>query len=383
MEAKRLPGLDGLRGAAIISVMLYHFGNVIVQPEHVAAVLVRKVLTSGWLGVDLFFVISGFLITRILVATCEDRHRWRNFLVRRALRIFPVYFIYLFCLMVLVYSNHGLFIANRAVEYTEDWWQAFLFVSNLSVFLTGNNIAPGTGHLWSIGIEEQFYLLWPWVIFLLPVRMIRLICIGIIPASLIVRVVLFGYGYSDWQIYTFTLSRFDALAGGAILATLPPGFFATRAAMLRKAILGLGAATVLSLVFVSIGPREIAYPFMQTIGLGVPTLFFVAIVAAMTDGVGRMGEMFDHPVLRFFGKYSYTLYIVHPILRALFLAGLDRLNIEMPYLALFLSVTLVIGALSVAIAMLSFRFIEAPMMSMKHRFSYSKRAVHDLDVGRG
>jgi len=358
--------------------MLYHFGHIPRRPENDYIFFFRDIIHTGWMGVDLFFVLSGFLITRILLATRDDENRWKNFIFRRVLRIFPVYFTYLIALFLLVHWQYDLMVASRSnISYSEDWWMAFLFIPNVSVLLTGHNIGPGTGHLWSLGIEEQFYLLWPLIVFHTSVATLRRICLLIIPLAFATRIFLVLQGFDSWQIYTFTLSRFDALATGALLATFSASWIREHA---RPFAILCFLLCLISVVLIAVaGPRVDSSPIMYTIGLTIVTACFGTFVALTAHELFGVSRRLSHPVLIFFGSYSYTLYVVHPLLRAFFVQFLNRYFPSLGYLESFLVTTVVVGGSSVVFAMLSWRLLEQPILALKAHFGYSRTAYRRLD----
>src|SRR5262249_41446351 len=192
-----LPELDVLRGFAILAVMFHHIG------KDVPALHLEGIGRYGWTGVDLFFVISGFLITRILMEAKTKPHYFRNFYARRVLRIWPMYFaLLLFAFALLPLAMPTL----RARIFAEAHpWQAYLFfVQNL---FSVKEIAFGpVGVTWSLAIEEQYYLLWPLLVLLLSRRALTYSAVGAFACSIIVRLLQI-FGFVHLFIYTNTLSR--------------------------------------------------------------------------------------------------------------------------------------------------------------------------------
>jgi peptidoglycan/LPS O-acetylase OafA/YrhL len=183
-----VPTLDGLRGIAILVVMLFHY----MTGSYHWPVLkqVFRLCRMGWLGVDLFFVLSGFLITGILLHTKSRPHYFRNFYVRRTLRIFPLYYVVLlgvFTVGALVSSLHTptfLALQHRQVylwTYSVNWVNWFrsdlLFVAD---WIEAN-------HFWSLAVEEQFYLVWPTVVFLLSSRTLSSLCVVLVGGAWVLR----------------------------------------------------------------------------------------------------------------------------------------------------------------------------------------------------
>ena len=156
MCSSDLPGLDGVRGVAVLAVVLSHVNRIL--PVSWSGAEVRRVTDGGWLGVDVFFVLSGFLITALLLDEQGLRGRisFGAFYMRRALRLLPALYFMLVCYAIYTYW--------AGLPVTAMWQStlgAVFYVTNWLAILKPEAIAPGTGHLWSLAVEEQFYLVWP------------------------------------------------------------------------------------------------------------------------------------------------------------------------------------------------------------------------------
>src|SRR4051812_8053988 len=177
------PGLDGLRGLAILMVMILHFGGTTEQGMSGLNLWFSRITGAGWCGVDLFFVLSGFLITGILYDAKGTPGGLRNFYARRVLRIFPLYYATLIVLFVILPllapgPNPGL----DKVALHQGW--LWLYLSNFAaVFIGDHTFAAGlvqAGHFWSLAIEEQFYLVWPLIVLTLRRETLINICVAVI-----------------------------------------------------------------------------------------------------------------------------------------------------------------------------------------------------------
>ena len=211
---RSIPELDGVRGLAILLVLLFHFG---ARPQGVPRLL-TGLFALGWTGVDLFFVLSGFLITGILIRTKECSNYFRSFYARRALRIFPLY-----VLTIVAYFYIALPIAHHFGKWSSwdnslgTWY--WLHISNWQSSF-GNEV-PLLTHYWSLAIEEQFYLLWPLVVFFLPNSKLPHICIMIIAVSFGLRCIFqVQLDLYPSLLCRLTPFRLDALAFGGLLATI-------------------------------------------------------------------------------------------------------------------------------------------------------------------
>src|SRR6266480_4013997 len=206
----RLPTLDGLRAIAILLVVPHNL-NLMVAAGGLAHVFIAA-LYRGWIGVQLFFVLSGFLITGILLDARDSPHYYRSFFVRRVLRIFPLYYATLIVLLVLL-PAWGLlpasFKRDPMVElslwaYFSNWYGAI------------HQGPDAVSHFWSLAVEEQFYLLWPFVIHRRSAEWVMRLCFAIALAALALRVAMLLTGTPG--VYTFLATRMDALALGASAA---------------------------------------------------------------------------------------------------------------------------------------------------------------------
>src|ERR1700674_1734773 len=218
----RLPALDGLRGIAILAVFFFHYAGG--ASVHSRSPIVRGILAAlglGWTGVDLFFVLSGFLITGILFDTHNDAGYYRNFYARRVLRIFPIYY-----LLVAVFLCLGPF-AGAHWKAGHLFFLIYLGYPAALIWPSLTTAAPSLAltHLWSLSVEEQFYMVWPWVTAKLrrPTAILRG-CLIVAASALAIRVLIWASGWpnADWPS-AFLLCRMDQLALGAAIAILVRG----------------------------------------------------------------------------------------------------------------------------------------------------------------
>ena len=171
------PALDGIRGIAIIGVLLTH--GMTVAPglqDSFGGRLLAYLLTPGWVGVDLFFVLSGFLITGILLSTKQSRNYFTSFYARRCLRISPIYYLTLTGVLLVGtqsywYSSMLPSLWGRKVSY-------FFYLQNIWPFMNHGTLGGLLGHFWSLAVEEQFYLVWPILVLLVPERLLIWMCRG-------------------------------------------------------------------------------------------------------------------------------------------------------------------------------------------------------------
>ena len=202
-----IPALDGLRGIAIILVMLFHLTYFL--PGVPLDVAFLRLTNYGWTGVDLFFVLSGFLITGILLEAKGTPNYFKNFYARRALRIFPLYYGFVAFLIFVYPLAAAQFRAERDILVENRWW-VLGYAVNWIVAWTGDfgRTPLGTGGFWSLAIEEQYYLMWPAVVLLLSRRVLFRVCIGIALFSVVVRFVMAFAGFGWAAINFVTFARF-------------------------------------------------------------------------------------------------------------------------------------------------------------------------------
>jgi peptidoglycan/LPS O-acetylase OafA/YrhL len=212
-KSSRVPTLDAIRGLAISGVFLFHIAPFVQNK----AGLIHNLLLQGWVGVDLFFVLSGFLITSILLRTKHARGYFLNFYARRILRIFPVYYLFLAAVAATFIASPTLREQLQALYEAQGWYWAYL--QNWVLAVRPGFNASFLGHFWSLAIEEQFYLFWPLIVRCFRERHLLVICWGIVIGSLALRTTLglINPGIENF-LYFSTICRMDSLAMGAIAA---------------------------------------------------------------------------------------------------------------------------------------------------------------------
>jgi peptidoglycan/LPS O-acetylase OafA/YrhL len=331
-RAARLPALDGLRGVAILLVLLYHFVLVGIggtevpsflrpqahEPANWADRALVSVMGTGWTGVDLFFVLSGFLITRILLDTKESGQYFKSFYSRRALRILPVYVAFLGFMVLLLPQLPGLTDPAEVARLREHQWEFWAFLINIT-----GSVDPfiprgefGTGHLWSLAVEEQFYLIWPLIVLLLGRKALAAFCVACIVAAPLFRFVLLQGGIPELEnpfaAYTLMPSRMDTLALGGLLAIVARDAGSLRQASRWALPVGVVAALAVAVLFLSDRGMRAFDERVQIFGYTGIALLFAALLTAVVSGMSLgLQDVLVQPVLGFFGRYSYALYVVH------------------------------------------------------------------------
>jgi peptidoglycan/LPS O-acetylase OafA/YrhL len=368
----RIPALDGLRGIAILLVLFLHlgqFGHGLPAPIVFVDKLFIRLARTGWMGVDLFFVLSGFLITGILADTKGNAHYFRQFYARRVLRIFPLYYASLALFLIVLPAlmpNHWVLLD---LQSDAAWYWTYLY--NMKVAVTGFLPSSALGHFWSLCVEEQFYLVWPVVVLYLSRKGLLVACATAIVAALLCRVALSNTG-SIVLPDVWTPARMDALAVGAFIAVMArvPGGLAG----MRRWAIPTAVVTAVPLAF-ALRYNIALLTFAHTL---VALLFGAILVLCLTASpLTALGKTTGSSFLRFFGRYSYALYVFHhPLLwfkPAFNLAVVPTvLGSQLPAYVLWLAIS--IGA-CVAIALLSWHLIEKPALNLKRFFPYRAAIV--------
>jgi peptidoglycan/LPS O-acetylase OafA/YrhL len=368
-----MPGLDGLRGLAIAGVLACHFTNA--WPG--SAALDRgamEVFGLGWAGVDLFFVLSGFLITGILVDQVGAPGWWGGFLLRRVLRIFPLYYLAL--------ALFGLFGPSLGLidRWTFGRW-GFWYWSYLGNWAyAARQVIPPLSHFWSLGVEEQFYLFWPLVVLAARGKRLAVLSAGLVVLSPALRAwIVHGSGWPVGSAFRVTIGRLDGLAMGALLA-VAFRHAAGRSLALRswRWAAALGAAA-----FVCLGAplgfdmhRAVLEVWSHTaLALAFGGLLAGA-VAGEAAGSGLARALAASP-LRALGRLSYGVYVWHYFVHVGLLGALRARPAGVALLATrggYLAYAACGVALSLAFAWASYHLVEKRFLALKDRLAPKRRS---------
>jgi peptidoglycan/LPS O-acetylase OafA/YrhL len=373
------PALDGIRGFAFLMVFATHYLQ----------------LPWGWAGVNIFLVLSGFLITGILYDTRDHLHRVENFYLRRTLRIFPLYYA-LILLLVLLYPVFRW-------QWSWAWliWPAYL--GNMARCF--NPGAPGSatallefaqplsrsfpqvqlafGHFWSLCVEEQFYLIWPWVVFAIGDRrkLVRLCAAGLI--LLPILRVLAGHAFPGTMddraaLITVTPLPFDALLLGGLVALLRRGPWADKVLPASRAV--FAALTAVFLLWLAINPaaRHMASPYpyprhIFTLGLSFIDIFSACLIVMALEHRSITFRIFNLRPLRGLGRISYGAYVFHDI----FHTQIARLANHSPSHRTLTTAAIALAS-TLLLAWTSFRWLETPFIRLKDRWTLRPAAATSL-----
>lgn len=362
-----IAALDGVRGLAIVMVLMQHYGGG-RQSSHIVARCLGDALRLGWTGVSLFFVLSGFLISGILWDSIGQPHWWRRFYTRRSLRIFPLYY------GVLAYAAViGMVFEPQLLHGL--WIYAF-YLQDIGQFLNWASSLPSDrvvlDHFWSLAVEEQFYLVWPFVLMLMirnRVLAMR-VCLAVWVGSFALRLAMGAMYVQEGWLYRFPLSRAGELCMGAFLALWIRGNKeSVERNLVQRAQLALfaSAATLAALGLWTSGNFETSNVAWTTVGIFVlPVLFSSLIALCLRPGI--IQRFFSLSALRWLGKISYGVYVYHLVLRPVFNGIAMRLLSARSATAqnLCASTIGIVGTL--AAATLSFYGFEKHFLRLKERF---------------
>lgn len=375
---QHIPELDGVRGLAVLLVVIFHFGIYSKQNPALIDKAFLSIIGLGWTGVDLFFVLSGCLITGILLNAKGSANYFRSFYMRRVLRILPLYYTSVFLFFcVAIPLSHSLGLAATAagrsteVGASEQIWY-WLHVSNWSSAFGTLAYSP-VGHFWSLAIEEQFYFVWPVLVLLLSESALLRTCLAIAAASLLLRnIPAFQAEQSIYTefLYRLTPFRLEPIALGSAIAVL----LRSRAWRIRsRSIAGVAAAGLALTAGAILQSGSVWYtsPGMTRYGYAGIALSWACLVfyAVAHSGSRRvLPRVFRNPVLAAFGRYSYAIYVVHiPIGHVVFRIKAIPENIGGALIHIVLGV-----GLSFLVALCSWHLMEKHFLKLKDRFSAGK-----------
>ena len=361
---REMPELDTIRGLAILGVLLYHGLYWQVDLAHFPRI-VRMLLTGMWmgrLGVNLFFVLSGFLITGILVESRGGDSYYKRFYIRRALRILPIYLVVL-----------GVLTALRLVPVAFTVLSLF-YLSNLTP-LFGVLLAYPV--LWSLAVEEHFYFLFPAAVRNLKDKSLMVLCGLVIAASPVSRLISFlwiehRYGFVSYKCSDYTWNSLDGLACGALLALLLRAYTLSRRKLWIYASAGFAIAVLGLLAGIPFGLLDRHTAFGVSLQVVPFHLAFTALlVIFLLIGTGPWRAAVRNPFLVYLGYISYGLYLIHLLAFDLvdWIAGRPSQELVLLGIGPLLLRLLCAAGLSIGVAFLSRKYFEERFLRMKDRFT--------------
>jgi peptidoglycan/LPS O-acetylase OafA/YrhL len=339
----RIPQLDGLRAIAILLVLVSHFWMYSVSHDGL-----NRLFQSGWMGVDLFFVLSGYLITDILLKTRQSPVYFRKFYVRRTLRIFPPYYVLLVLTFLLLPLLHPL-----SERLRDDQWMFWLYVGNFVFAAHGWQNLRALNLTWSLAIEEQFYLVWPALVRFVN-RPFGAVCIAICVILPVARFALWKAGVPWTWMHMMMPLRADSFAWGALVALYPRRF-----AWASTLVVPIAIFTWLKRYY---EPQEL----VGTIGYSINAACAAGLISwALADGA--FAQILSWRPLRYIGEVSYGIYLYHAFcfmaidyvvhFHHTILGGLEQIAVT--------------TAVSLGVASLSYHLFERPILKLKDRLTFS------------
>ncbi len=389
----RIPELDGLRAVAILLVIGCHYpafsSTLHGLPEY------------GWVGVEIFFVLSGFLITSILLAQKDTRNAYLPFLKRRAVRIMPPYFLVLLLIVVLFWATDRKQISSALLVLWTNIFFWFSMQDNLRYFERTLKVLSGTshplplfarstltpnlsgvtsfdfrtsvGHFWSVSVEEWYYVLWAPVVLILRRSSVAIAGIFLIIFAFLIR----WLGFHDWEWYVNFLCRCDMLAVGGLLAlwmerrsSVPQGKQLLSDRLLRWA--SAGSAACLGLLLLHLWPflgkdirGSVSFAAFGPLLISLTVAGVLAIVLNESLSNNPLCRVLRSTPLVYVGRRSYMIYLVHVPVYILF-ARIFSLSSDAPGIRLWMVAVTSVG-FTLVFAALSWRFFESPILSLRDK----------------
>jgi len=351
--------IDGLRGIAIIIVLLFHYlNNSFCNNVGLNSLekWISKITSFGWAGVNLFFVISGFLIGSILLKNKDSKNYFQTFYIRRFLRIVPLYYTFLivFLFFNFLLANSELILFEKPIPI----WHYFLFFQNFSMSHFGNFGPNALTPTWSLAIEEQFYLIAPIMVFFLRRNILLIVSICLIFSSIFFRVL-----SNNWYMeYTHIFSRIDSLLIGLIIAIINlkskgiENYFKTR------------SMVIYMLIFIVL---LVAFLFISQINHTLISYFFggVLIFSLRIKESSYYYKIIVNKTTLYFGKYSFFIYLFHQLINGLLFGFIYNCNPVLNSVVDYLIEVLAI-LITMSLATVSFKFFESKFISKGQIFSY-------------
>jgi peptidoglycan/LPS O-acetylase OafA/YrhL len=354
MKLQHFKELDAVRGIAALMIMFFHFFQNL-ETQNAILISVRKYTIFGQTGVSLFFVLSGFLITRILLNTKQSEFYFKNFYIRRALRIFPLYYLFL----IIFYFVAPLFKNTSFVSFSMQVWY-WVYLQNIAI--TFNWGVYGPAHLWSLAVEEHFYLVWPFLIYFFSIKRITNTILFVIFGAILIRLF---FVTNNLKIYYFTFSRMDDLAVGALLAILE----------IKGSLKSGNSKKFILLVCSALGPMFILWTFtssyvyvfdaIEIVKFTVSSFFYFSLIGLILTikENSRIRKILRARLFSYTGKISYGLYVFHPTCFGLLSKCYKTGSVFTSFILSY--------AFCYVVASLSYYFFESKFLLLKKKFEYN------------
>ncbi len=365
------PAIDGLRGIAVLLVLWFHssyFVTIGTEFNLEGFTYYYYILTIiGETGVDLFFVLSGFLITGILIDTANDKHVFKNFYIRRSLRIFPLYYTVLS--IFLIY-----FILILGLNNIDNWkiFTHIFYIQNWSLIHNDDQFML-LDHTWSLAVEEQFYLFWP-LLFLFfyekgqGVKQVFFICLFMICFSWFLRLYFMDLNRHKFA-YTFTISRLDGLALGALLSVVCVHYkdLLLKYRFIFVALIWFLVLLLLSVLLVSESIDDAHYEATR-VGLMICVVLYTCLLAYIfLSEKSFLKYLLAKPLLISVGKYSYGIYIFHVPIMMIIVKNLYSYDLSYWYAHIILLLSG--NIISFILAYFSYNLFEKRFLRLKDKYA--------------
>lgn len=348
-----LKDFDGVRGIAALMVMVYHFFfNYINSPKGSFMYYIAKASMFGQTGVTLFFVLSGFLITRILLNTKKQDNYFQTFYVRRVLRIFPLYYLFL----IIFFFVNPLINGNQIISADKQWYY-WVYLQNFAITFNWDNAGPI--HYWSLAVEEHFYLFWPIIVCFVDTKHLSKIIYLIICFAIVMRYILFSNGY---EVFYFTFTTMDALAIGSLLAIQERNEIKSGKMFPNKFIL-LFFSTLIPLFFLWFIVSGKSMLWLQVFKFLLISVVYYSLLGCLlvSNKNGVIKKILCSKPLQYTGKISYGLYVYH-ILCFQYFSCVQTKYIIVNFIGSF--------SLAYIVSGLSYRLFESKFLVLKKHFEY-------------
>ncbi|HEX8324916.1 MAG TPA: acyltransferase [Tepidisphaeraceae bacterium] len=391
-----MPAIDGLRGIAILLVLFHHF-----TPAVSGTWFTKKLLTgahTGWVGVDLFFVLSGFLITTILLRTKNTPDYFLNFYARRTLRIFPIYYLTLAVVLIglpvlltlpyvgtAITTLFGRLVSDLPTMINGQSW-LWLYGSNVKIAVAGERWGA-VNHFWSLAVEEHFYLVWPIVVYFCSREKLKQVCLILILSAPILRAMLMLAGFDSVVPYVLTMTRVDSMAVGGLMAALlaeKNGLLKWRPRITLAAIVSMVGLAAIAGYHRRLDRDDFVTTFVGYSFLAMVSAWLVLECGQIKAGT-RACKIIANPVLASLGKYSYGLYVTHMFFAKTFEMMLPWTTLHRMFgsygAAIMIHAVLSI-AMSWCIAWVCFHAFEKHFLKLKSLFDYRRPVTHTIPSGR-
>lgn len=367
----RLAALDGLRGFASLQVFVYHYFVRVLPPDVEdptrLLAMVQRCATQLFSGVDLFFVLSGFLITRILLSVKHADRYFSTFYIRRACRILPLYFVVLGSYLVAVPTG-GVARWPDLLATTLPTWPFAVFLQNFWMASAGSFGAIWLAGTWSLAVEEQFYLFLPLIVRRLSLRWLTIFTVAAIVAAPITRMALQAAGGYPLAGYVLIFARCDSLAWGSLLAIAlkADSPWLARASRWFPAAAGTSALAAL-ILGARLLPSFERFAFVDRSLLAVT--YGLVLAWVLTTPAGWLSRTLSRPTMKAFGDMAYANYLLHPIVLGVVIVAITghAPALRTPF---DLAATVVAALVAIALSAASWRLFERPIVRIGQSFAY-------------